>query len=152
MAMSRGRNARAIRAKYRLGGAILSLLAIVSCSTGCGNGEGMMTCYDPVTGHNYITAPENLQSAKLRNGDVLIFKGYCNFPTKATLTLLDKADKELQHKEYTLESVYEEFDLEFEVEVGDYRGIATLRIVYDSDLFGKDITSHSEDIDVSIVN
>ena len=148
VAMSRGRNARAIRAKYRLGGAILSLLAIVSC----GPEGGITTCYDVFTGHNNISVSESQQLTELRNGDVLIFKGLCEFPTKATIMLLDKAERELQRKEYMLDAVYQVLDLEFEVEVGDYRGDAILRITYDSDQVGNDITPHSEDTNVVIVD
>lgn len=62
---SNGKNAKAIKAKYKLGGMILSLSFFAS--TGC---EPAITCYDPVP-QDYVYA-EKLYSDSIFAGDTIL--------------------------------------------------------------------------------
>lgn len=46
--LSSGKNAKAIRAKYKLGGMLLTTWAMLSACTCNGPGVGTVTCYDPM--------------------------------------------------------------------------------------------------------
>ena len=149
--LSGGRSARAIRTKYRLGGAILSLTAALSLAS-CENGNGpFTTCYDPVTGFNRIEAPETLSSSELRNGDIVRFDVWGEFETTVKISLIAAGGLELQSESYELKP-YEDREILFTIAAGEYRGAATLRLEYDEHLIGTNVTPVSRDIDVIITN
>ena len=56
---SRGKNARAIRAKYKLGGIMLMCMAMLSVAS-CGEilNPGEVMCYDPVPEYNFTVSTE----------------------------------------------------------------------------------------------
>ena len=71
---TRGKNAKAIRAKYKLGGIMLTCLAMLSVAS-CGEilDPGEVTCYDPVieeTGENLIVMTIVDANASTQNGQV----------------------------------------------------------------------------------
>jgi uncharacterized protein YqfB (UPF0267 family) len=79
--LSGGRNARAIRTKYKLGGILLMAWAMLSSST-C-NGPGpFVTCYEPVVQcYDVAVLEDNVEisvkdktGSELRSGDVLIIR------------------------------------------------------------------------------
>ena len=125
--LSGGRSRRATRLKYRLGGAILSLVALTS--TACsGNGGFMASCYDPAPPSfdvqsadlNYVTATE------VRNGDGLCFDYQMYSENYKTLRLVitDMDGNELQAESYELK--YGGFSIGLTVDVGEYTGEALL--------------------------
>ena len=145
--LSGGRSARAIRTKYRLGGAILSLTAALSLAS-CEKGP-ITTCYDPVTGFNSIEAPETLSSSELRNGDIVRFDAWGEFETTVKISLIAAGGLELQSESYELKP-YKVREILFTIAAGEYRGAATLRLEYDEHIIGTNVTPVSRDIDVII--
>ena len=123
--LSGGRSAKAIRAKFRLGGAILTLVSLTSLAS-CEN--VMVSCYDPVAPpHNTLTT-EAGTGAVYGNGDKISI--YCDFAfaDSVTFTLLSDKEEVLQSETMTLEPG--EACVDITLNVGDYRGKATLRASY----------------------
>ena len=123
--LSGGRSAKAIRAKFRLGGAILTLVSFTSLAS-CEN--VMVSCYDPaLPPHNTLTT-EAGTGAVYGNGDKISI--YCDFAfaDSVTFTLLSDKEEVLQSETMTLEPG--EACVDITLNVGDYRGKATLRASY----------------------
>ena len=123
--LSGGRSAKAIRAKFRLGGAILTLVSFTSLAS-CEN--VMVSCYDPAPPpHNTLTT-EAGKGAVYSNGDKISI--YCDFAfaDSVTFTLLSDKEEVLQSETMTLEPG--EACVDITLSVGDYRGKATLRASY----------------------
>lgn len=127
---SGGRSARAVRAKFRLGGAILTLVGMTTL-TGCVScyDQPGPTCYDPAPPPtNSVEAESGTYSASLRDGDIVVFNAYCMFPTTAKIDLLDKDGNKLSGEEYTLEEGSTSF--EFTINAKGYEGLATIELMY----------------------
>ena len=121
LALSGGRSTRATRAKFRIGGAILTIIGTLSM-TSC-----VVSCYDPAFPEtNNIDYPKELskQGVELHNGDIVFFPVQCQFNSSATITLLDSASKELQSNTYTLR--IGDSEIAHTINAGDYRGKATI--------------------------
>jgi len=56
--LSRGRHAAAVRAKYRIGGALLSLWALISSCGACSGPGPFVTCYDVAVQTDVVTVTE----------------------------------------------------------------------------------------------
>ena len=70
--LSGGRSAKAIRAKYRLGGAMLTVWAMLSASM-CQNGPGpFITCYDPAMPDPVTCTVKGKEGMDVTNGDVIL--------------------------------------------------------------------------------
>lgn len=127
--LSRGRSAKAVRAKFRLGGAMLTLVSLTSLAS-CERGA-MVTCYDPVMPpYNSIdfTAQSGLE---FRNGDKMLFHCICAFDGEAEFTLTSAEGEVLQSEKIAFTTADDGNKLEFTVNVGDYRGAAKLAVSYD---------------------
>lgn len=125
--ISGSRSARAVRTKFRLGGAILTLTSALSMAS-CERGGFMVSCYDSVMPpHNEVRSEIGIGS-ELRNGDKVIFYSYCEFESEATVRLLDKDGAELQRESFTM--VLGSGSIEFTISVGEYRGDATVVVSY----------------------
>ena len=125
--LSGGRSAKAIRAKFRLGGAILTLVSFTSLAS-CENGGTLVSCYDPVAPqHNavYINAEVGTE---FRNGDEINISYYFDFADTLSLVVESEDGVVLQSENLTLEPADEY--IHFILNVGDYRGKATLRASY----------------------
>ena len=70
--LSGGKNARAIRCKYKLGGIILTAWAMLSVAS-CEGTPGMITCYDPVP-PVYASLETKEGVTDFKAGDVLSFR------------------------------------------------------------------------------
>lgn len=76
--LSNGRSAKAVRAKYRLGGIMLTAWAMLSAAS-CGN-PPFVTCYEPVVECYDVAMPENelyvslkdTTASSLKSGEVLV--------------------------------------------------------------------------------
>ena len=87
---SNGKNAKAIKAKYKLGGMILSLSFFAS--TGC---EPVITCYDPIP-QDYVYA-EKLYTDSIFKGDSVLISIQAKTFSNYSYTLSDStATKVLQ--------------------------------------------------------
>ena len=125
--LSGGRSAKAIRAKFRLGGAILTLVSLTSLAS-CEN--VIVSCYAPAAPpHNdvYINAEVGTE---FRNGDEINISYYFDFAGTLSLSVLSEEGVELQSEVLTLEPADEY--IHFILNVGDYRGKATLRASYNT--------------------
>lgn len=73
VALSKGKNAKAVRAKFRLGGLMLTVSSMLAL-TGCEGGLGIFTpsCYDPVVPEQVTFTSAEQSDVKV--GDVIAFK------------------------------------------------------------------------------
>ena len=131
--LSGGRSRRATRLKYRIGGAILSLVALTS--TAC-NGPGpgpMVSCYDPAPPvENTHGWTDGVANSELRNGDIVVLDYDCMFGEEVKISLLsddNEAERELCSQTYTVKQGGNQ--LSFTIDAGDYRGRAKLRVLYE---------------------
>ena len=147
--LSGGHSRRATRLKYRLGGAILSLVALTS--TAC-NGPGpMVSCYDPAPPReNLHFWADGVANSQLRNGDIVVLDYDCMFGEEVKISLLsddNESERELCSQTYTVKQGGNQ--LSFTIDAGDYRGRAKLRVLYEKYDEGY---AHPFDIFVSIVD
>ena len=68
--LSNGRSAKAVRAKYRLGGAMLTVWALLSAASCDGSGPSV-TCYDPVVPDPVTFVLPGKEGMEVSNGDVI---------------------------------------------------------------------------------
>lgn len=147
--LSGGRSRRATRLKYRIGGAILSLVALTS--TAC-NGPGfMVSCYDPAPPReNLHFWADGVANSQLRNGDIVVLDYDCMFGEEVKISLLsddNEAERELCSQTYAVKQG--DNQLSFTINAGDYRGRARLRVEYNK--YNEEY-AHPFDIFVSIVD
>lgn len=70
--LSGGRSAKAVRAKYRLGGAMLTVWTMLSASM-CQNGPGpFITCYDRAMPDPVTCTVQGKEGMDVTNGDVIL--------------------------------------------------------------------------------
>lgn len=124
--LSGGRSRRATRLKYRLGGAILSLVALTS--TACDGPGPMVSCYDPAPPSFYVQSADlnYVTATEVRNGDGLYFdyQMYSENYKILRLVITDMDGNELQAESYELK--YGGFSIGLTVDVGEYTGEALL--------------------------
>lgn len=68
--LSGGRSAKAVRTKYRLGGAMLTVWALLS-SSNCGGPGPFVTCYEPVPPEPITCTVQGKEGLDVSNGDVI---------------------------------------------------------------------------------
>ena len=150
--LSGGRSRRATLLKYRIGGAILSLVALASTACGSGGNETpMVSCYDPAPPReNFHFWADGVANSQLRNGDIVVLDYDCMFGEEVKISLLsddNEAERELCSQTYTVKQGGNQ--LSFTIDTGDYRGIAKLRVLYEK---YDDGYTYPFDIFVSIVD
>ena len=150
--LSGGRSRRATRLKYRLGGAILSLVALASTACGSGGNETpMVSCYDPAPPRENIHFwADGVANSQLRNGDIVVLDYDCMFGEEVKISLLsndNESERELCSQTYTVKQGGNQ--LSFTIDAGDYRGRAKLRVLYER---YDDGYTYPFDIFVSIVD
>lgn len=131
--LSAGRSAKAVRAKFRIGGAILTIVSLTSLA-GCNNGKGaFVSCYDPASPPtNYHRWNNDVPNSEFRNGDKVILKYDCQFGSEVKVSLVtDDMSEDRVLCSQTYEVAKGENQLEFTIEAGDYRGRAELIVEYD---------------------
>lgn len=151
--LSGGRSAKAIRAKFRLGGAILTLVSLTSLASCEGKGP-FVSCYDPAPPPtNYHRWNNDVANSDLRNGDKVILKYVCQFGNEVKVSLVtDDMSEDRVLCSQTYEVAKGENQLEFTIEAGDYRGRAELCVEYDKYQDGDETTSLMGSIFVAIVD
>ena len=132
--LSGGKNARAIRAKYKLGGMMLLAWGMLSSATCDGPGP-MITCYDPVvTCYDVAMINDELhvsikgkEGSELSAGDILLIRIATPTAEKYTLriTPAEEVDKVLQEASFSLPETGE-FDQQWPFNVGNYTGEVTV--------------------------
>ena len=123
--LSAGRSKRATRLKYRLGGALLSIMAITS--TGCG--KIITSCYDPVlpeyekSTYNIDFVDQDIElPLTMSNGDKLMFKYETNTSSLPKFVVKVPEIGNIQESMGEGEGNIKEFTLD----VGDFVGDALL--------------------------
>ena len=128
VALSGGRSARAVRTKFRLGGAILTITsALTAASCEIGSGGFITSCYDPVMPPRNMVYADTKIGTELRNGDIVPITIYSEFASEGHISLESREGKELQSLTVTLPGDGEYDTVEFTIAVGDYRGEAKLK-------------------------
>lgn len=129
--LSAGRSKRATRLKYRLGGALLSIMAITS--TGCG--DIITSCYDPALPESeYEESTYNIDFVDqdielpltMSNGDKLMFKYETNTSSLPKFVVKVPGIGNIQESMGEGEGNIKEFTLD----VGDFVGDAQLFVYW----------------------
>ena len=107
--------------------AIFALLAISSCENGVLQNRGLL--------ENKVSLYEGFDS-NIYNGEVIMFEYQCQFATTVDIVVSDSNNKPLQELSREIEPFpaggepgYKVF--QFSLDVGDYRGNATLKMTYE---------------------
>ena len=133
--LSNGKSARAVKAKFRLGGALLTLtgmMAVGSCNT-------LNTCYDP--------APVNMvyiergETQDVKNGDHITVKVsyFSAYGIKVTIAKDAENSEVLQSEIYKITE--SSADVIHTIDVADYVGEAHLRVylmISENEIYGVD--------------
>ena len=129
--LSKGRSAKALRAKYRLGGAMLSVWAMLSAAS-CGDPSVTVMCYDPVVPEGERVAvmeKDDDGNEGVRPGDVLVV--HIEDPSCPSYRYAITSGKvELQAGQLDLETLFKGM-LSAEVVLGDtgFKGEAVISII-----------------------
>lgn len=132
--LSGERSARAVRTKFRIGGAMLTLASMISlASCGAPGGEYGVSCYDPAPPpENEHRWNQGVANSELRNGDKVVLNYECRFGNEVKVLLLtDDGGEDRVLCSQTYEVSKGGNQLEFTIEAGDYRGRAELCVEYD---------------------
>lgn len=128
--LTRGKNAKAVKAKFRLGGALLTLTSALSLGS-CG-GRPVITCYDtPSMNHVLIQCDRTNESADVRNGDkITIETSYFNaYGIRVEIVREGSSsgtDEVLQSAVYEVSA--SDASISHVVNVGSYAGAAQIKV------------------------
>ncbi len=131
--LSKGKNAKAIRAKYKLGGAMIAAWAVLSAAN-CQGPVPEVSCYDPVAPQNEVLFQAKDQNAEtLKSGDILsvvvLSPTYREY--QITLTTQEKEPKVLQSETFVREQEQMgSWEASFEIELAEteYKGAVDLKV------------------------
>lgn len=139
--LSKGKNAKAIRTKYKLGGAMIAAWAILSAANCQGPGP-MVTCYEPVPPSNDVSLSlKDPEDKVINNGDILQIQIY--EPTydsyRIKISAYGSSSMVIQSEtfEITDKSLYVA-TFEFQLDVDEYKG------TFAFDVFGLTIEGEKE--------
>ena len=130
--LSRGKSAKAVKAKFRLGGSLIALTTLMNL-TSCGpEGPYGVDCYDPAPANEIYLENYSFNDSdtnEFRNGDVLEINCYAMTVPQIIVTIKDsESEQELQRAVYDVSQESYSSTITHTVEVGDYRGEAMLVI------------------------
>lgn len=122
--LSRGRSAKALRTKYRLGGLLLTLTgaAATGCTPPSGTCYDVSTCYDPIPPQPQVSVEDSLSTEKaleVRNGEEIHFG--TEYISYVAAVITTPEGEELQRTAFKADG-----ELSLKIEVGDYHGLALL--------------------------
>ncbi len=126
--LSDGRNARAIRAKYKLGGILLMASAMLTAAS-CGR-PPFVTCYDPVVPNEVVVVDEAGREGEVKSGDVLkvIIQG-ADYPAyRCRITAQPEDGEEFLIQEEYFEPVEGVAEFELKIVETEYKGEALLKV------------------------
>lgn len=129
--LSRGKHAGAVRAKFRLGGAIIAITSIMNLASCDGEPSLGVDCYDPAPANEIYLTDYRYNDYEVRNGDVLNFECYALFEQQIIVAIESAEGEELQRTSYNAEE--SQFTFTHTVEVGTYTGKAFVRILLASE-------------------
>lgn len=123
--LSNGKSARAVKAKFRLGGALLTLTGMMTVG-GCDGKGPFVTCYDPAPANMvYI---ERGETQDVKNGDNITVKVsyFSAYGIKVTIAKDAENSEVLQSEIYKITE--SSADVIHTIDVADYVGEAHLRV------------------------
>ena len=123
--LSNGKSAKAVKAKFRLGGALLTLTGMMSLGS-CTPPGG--TCYDPAPANEIWWTNAEYRNEEgvieVRNGDQLTIHAQYLTVNKLVVALNDAAAMEMQREVFEVD--YNTKEVLFTVDIDDYVGEAEL--------------------------
>lgn len=128
--LSGGKNAKAIRAKYKLGGALLTtwaLLSAATCGPRIGGGHPEVLCYDVAMSVNEVSVSDTKDGdCEYADGDVMAVEIVNPVSPKYTWEITDPEAKTLIQKGEILRPEDQEGPFRFEITVrpGGFKGDA----------------------------
>ena len=128
--LTRGKSAKAVKAKFRLGGAIIALTSLMNL-TSCGpDGPFGVDCYDPAPANEiYLENYAHNSNNEFRNGDAVEISCYAMTAPKIVVTIEDRnREQELQRATYDINQESISTTVTHTINVGDFRGEAMLVI------------------------
>ena len=123
--LSNGQSARAVKAKFRLGGALLTLTGMMTLG-GCDGKGPLVSCYDPApTNMVYI---ERGETQDVKNGDHITVKVsyFSAYGIKVSIAKDAENNEVLQSEIYKITE--SSADVLHTIDVADYIGEAHLRV------------------------
>lgn len=124
--LSNGKNARAIKAKFRLGGALLTLTGIMTV----GSCNVVTSCYDPAPSNMVYIEREGayVEAQNVKNGDQISIKAsyFSAYGIKVVIAKDVDSSEVLQSEIYKITD--SNADVKHFVNVADYVGEAHLRV------------------------
>lgn len=126
--LSAGRSAKAVRAKFRLGGALLTLTGMMALG-GCGTTscyEPQIECYDPAPINEIWINDYNAQKPlEVAEGDEIVIEAYSVTFPQLVVTIHDASSLVLQEQFYEVDEDFQN-NLRLVVDVAGYVGEADL--------------------------
>ena len=140
--LSKGRSPKAVAAKYRLGGIMLTAMTMMSAAS-CGGGPPQVTCYEPVEPpevtcydvpmetNSLTVSVKDYGGINIKPGDVLIVNlaGPTTDEYKFRIHAGDVEAPVIQEFSYSDENVPYEIVIEQTLSATDYKGEATIEAI-----------------------
>lgn len=127
--LSRGKNAKAVKAKFRLGGSIIALTSLLNLSS-CGpDGPFGVDCYEPAPINEIYWGDYKYDEPNVKNGDEVEIDCYAMTAHEIVVTIENsESGQELQRSVYEVNKESSSFTITHTIDVGDYKGEAMLVI------------------------
>lgn len=128
--LSDGKSARAVKTKFRLGGALLTLTGMMTLG-GCEGKGQLISCYDPAPANLIYIEREGAytEAQNVKNGDLISIKVSYFSAYGIKVSIVDADDsKVLQSEIYKIPD--SSADVKHIINVADYVGEACLRVYY----------------------
>ena len=129
--LSDGKSARAVKAKFRLGGALLTLTGMMTLG-GCEGKGQLVSCYDPAPANLIYIEREGAytEAQNVKNGDLISIKVsyFSAYGIKVSIVSAGDNSKVLQSEIYKIPD--SSADVKHIINVADYVGEAYLRVYY----------------------
>ena len=129
--LSDGKSARAVKAKFRLGGALLTLTGMMTLG-GCEGKGQLVSCYDPAPANLIYIEREGAytEAQNVKNGDLISIKVsyFSAYGIKVSIVSAGDNSKVLQSEIYKIPD--SSADVKHIINVADYVGEACLRVYF----------------------
>ncbi len=129
--LSDGKSARAVKAKFRLGGALLTLTGMMTLG-GCEGKGQLVSCYDPAPANLIYIEREGAytEAQNVKNGDLISIKVsyFSAYGIKVSIVSAGDNSKVLQSEIYKIPD--SSADVKHSINVADYVGEACLRVYF----------------------
>ena len=128
--LSKGKSAKALRYKYKLGGIMLTAWSFITAAS-CTVGVPEVMCYDPVRPMDMMSVTvKGYEGNRLKSGDIMVVTIASPSSNKYICTVNSVADNSLLQKEELTAPEIQNGELVFEIKLAhtDYKGEATVSL------------------------